>query len=499
MSGAGATRRAWLISAVGLVALGIVFHAEITAAIHVWTASAAYNHCFLILPMAAVLAWQRRERLHHVAPRPTLLLLPVGLVFGFAWFLADRLGVMEGRQLAAMAFVQLLLFSVLGASLYSAMAAPLLYLFFLVPFGGFLVPALQSFTTHFVVHGLDVLGIPNYRMGNDIEIPEGLFHIAEACAGLRFLISATAFSVFYACIIYCSAARRLLFVAVALFVPVIANGFRALGIVSLGHWLGSARAAATDHVLYGYLFFSIVLALLILLGLLFRDDNIRREERTERTLARPAPDRYGYQYGFWQNGTGLAPAALAIVLAAIFPLIGGAIDRAAAATHVSLPRNFPGCVPAKFDTIPPALAAAGGALRHFTCADGSLELSLAAFPPRSDPRLITDIERALSGQNTREAELSKLHVTQAEPQDWQLVFVREPPSATASAIWIGGRPVRNDLRTRAKQALATLFGTEYPPQIIILKAAGPPAQAEARLAHFLAGGGAAPVKVALVR
>lgn len=483
MSGAGSIRRAWPVLAVGVVVLGVVFHAEVTAAISVWLESEAYNHCFLILPMAAFLAWQRRERLGRIPVRPTLLALPVAILLGVAWFLADRLGIMEGRQLTAMGFVEILFLSVLGFELYRAMAAPLLYLFFLVPVGGFLVPALQTFTTHFVVHGLDLIGVPNYSVGNDIEIPEGIFRIAEACAGLRFLIAATAFSVFYSCIIYKNPGRRLLFIVIALFVPVIANGLRALGIVWLGHVLGSAKAAATDHVLYGYLFFSIVLLLLILLGLVFRQDQERHEVQSERAPVGAA--------------RGLLPAALAIVVAALFPLLAGTINRAAAATPVALPESVPGCVQAANSAQPPALAAAGGVLKHFTCSDGTVQLALAAFTPRSNPRLIVDTERAMSGLNTREAETRSLHVAQATPEDWQLVFIREPQAATASAIWIGGRPAPNDLRTRVRQALATLFGGRDNPLVVTLKAAGPPAQAEARLAAFLAGGGASAAKIAL--
>jgi exosortase len=68
----------------------------------------------------------------------------------------------------------------------------------LVPSGAFLVPALQAFTAHFAVAGLHILSIPVYSTGALIEIPAGTFAVAEACAGLRFLIAAVAFGVFFA-------------------------------------------------------------------------------------------------------------------------------------------------------------------------------------------------------------------------------------------------------------------------------------------------------------
>ena len=62
-----------------------------------------------------------------------------------------------------------------------------------MPFGAFLTPKLQDITTVFMRHGLDLLRIPAYIDGYTIEIPEGTFYIAEACAGLRFLIASIAF------------------------------------------------------------------------------------------------------------------------------------------------------------------------------------------------------------------------------------------------------------------------------------------------------------------
>ena len=458
----------------GLLVLGAVFHAEIGAALGVWESSTAYNHCFLILPMAAWLAWQRRAALAGLAARPTTLPLPASVVLGLVWFAADRLGVMEGRQLAAIGFVQLLFLAVLGWRAYRALAAPLLYLFFLVPFGGFLVPLLQTFTTHFVVHGLDLLGIPNFNDGNAIEIPEGTFYIATACAGLRFLIASIAFSVFYACVIYRSLSRRLLFLAVSLFVPVIANGLRCLGIVWLGHLLGSATAAATDHLLYGYLFFSMVLILLILLGLAFREDLSPQPAAAARA---PRADS--------ERPRCLVPAAAVVVAAALFPLLAAGIDRAAAATRIAAPVAFAGCAPT---SEPKPAEGGGGAVSYFACPEQGLTITVAVFPPRSDPKLVLDTEGALAGQDTPEAETRAFAVPGATPSQWQLVIAGTTPSVTASALWIDGAPAPGGLRTRLSQALNSLLGGRYPPLVVTLRADGSPREAVARLASFLASG-----------
>ncbi|MBU6497225.1 MAG: exosortase, partial [Rhodospirillales bacterium] len=256
----------------GLVPLGAIFHAEIAAAVQTWIESTAYSHCFFVLPIALYLAWDRRHSLAAVPvvplPVATLLVLPLAA----AWLVAERLGIMEGRQLVALTMLEVLFLAILGWRMAHALMAPLLYLYFLVPFGAFLTPQLQDFTAHFITGGLTFLGIPNASDGNVIAIPEGRFFVAEACAGLRFLIASIAFGALYATLIYRGAWRRAAFIAVSIVLPVIANGVRALGIVVLAHFLGSAKAATADHIIYGWVFFSAVILLLILAGLPFRQD-----------------------------------------------------------------------------------------------------------------------------------------------------------------------------------------------------------------------------------
>jgi hypothetical protein len=69
--------------AIGLVALGLLFHAEIAAAVKTWIESTAYNHCFLVIPIVAYLILDRRGTLRGLiaAPLPLVALLarPSGL------------------------------------------------------------------------------------------------------------------------------------------------------------------------------------------------------------------------------------------------------------------------------------------------------------------------------------------------------------------------------------------------------------------------------------
>ncbi len=269
-----AVRRLWGVTlatlAVGIVAFIAAFFEEVRRGLQVWDESTAYNHCYLILPIVAYLLWERWRALYARAPEPVLwpfaAMVPVALV----WLFAANAGIMEGRQLAAMTLFELFLFALLGKQVWRVAAFALLYLYFLVPAGAFIAPFLQTFAARFAVKGVELLGIPIYSDGYHIEVPGARFEVAEACAGLRFLIASVALGTLYGYTMYRSWKRRAAFMVVSIIVPIIANGLRVLGIVVYGYILGNAQAAVADHLIYGWVFFSFVSLILIVLGLPFR-------------------------------------------------------------------------------------------------------------------------------------------------------------------------------------------------------------------------------------
>jgi exosortase len=140
-------RQSWQVFggalALGALIMGYLFWQEIAGAYRVWIGSTAFSHCFLVLPVALYLMWERRSVLVGVAPQPdfrVLLLLPV---LSVAWLLAAVLNVLEGQQFILMTMVQVILLGVLGWRIYRLLLGPFLYLYLLVPSGEFLVPSLQ--------------------------------------------------------------------------------------------------------------------------------------------------------------------------------------------------------------------------------------------------------------------------------------------------------------------------------------------------------------------
>ncbi|PZW46797.1 exosortase A [Humitalea rosea] len=431
-----AQRRAWtpalLLLGAGLGLFGAAFAEEVGAAIDTWERSTAYNHCWLVLPVAIWLGWTRLGRLAGLRPAPSALLALLAIGPACAWLAAERLGIMEGRQLAALALAEVLVLAVLGWRICRVLAAPLVYLVFLVPFGAFLVPALQHVTARMITVGLQIFGIPHYVDDLVIEIPAGVFLVAEACAGLRFFIAALAFGTLYALVMFRSPWRRLAVLGLALVVPVLANGARALGIVLLGHHLGSAEAAAADHLIYGWAFFSVVILLLVLAGLPFRQDG---------EVAHPPPP---LPPAAPRGATALAAAAgLAAALGLLAPGLMAAMggNGVAQATALPAPLIAPeGCA-----------TAAGGGLR---CAETSVTARLVLFSPRANWSAVAAERRRLAGEDDEDVTFGVAD----SAGSWRARQSSRRPETVAVASWLGGHIAGDGLRSRAEQAWNSLSG-----------------------------------------
>jgi exosortase A len=504
-------RLAGPVLCVGLLLFGVLFHAEVTAAVGVWVDSTAYNHCFLVIPIVAYLLWDRRDLLASAAPFPNAWVALAAIPVIMVWLLAERLGIMEGRQLMVMTLVEIFFLSVLGWRLGYRLAGPLLYLFFLVPFGAFITPTLQGFTTSFIVHGLNLLSIPNYSDGNAIEIPEGSFLVAEACAGLRFLIASVAFGCLYAMLMYRSPLRRGIFILVSIIVPIIANGFRALGIVVLGHILGDAQAATADHLIYGWLFFSVVILLQIALGLPFRQDHrppvaprpapvprsipgrqtsIRPEARGTRGVRRRSQPWHqqalialNRSWSAFADQAAIAPlrpatlrgfasaAAVTVVIAATGPAAATALSRGPGA---ALPATLqPIALTGACTTDPdhPTEQHDGiGRLwvEHLKCGQAAFTLRVEVFPPRAPPSGIIAELRVLSGETNAEVNAVVYVPTPGGPRTWRILELGNPASTVAASLWIDGHATEVTFDMRMRRAWASVVGSAYGPIAISL-------------------------------
>jgi exosortase A len=265
----------------------------VVAAVQVWIISPTFSHCFLILPIVVYLIWAERERLAAATapilyPPAIAILVPVSMI-GMIGILAS---INEVAQFAIIASINLVALAFLGPRIYRIILFPLCYLFFLVPSGEYLIGPLQRFTTAFISSGLDLLKIPHYTEGNVIELANGRYAVEEACAGLRFLIATIALGVLFAYLNFRKWRKIIVFMLACAIIPIIGNGFRALGIVLLAHFTDNRLATGADHLIYGWGFSVAIMFVLFLIGSHFRDSaavdapgNVSPAQRSESLVA----------------------------------------------------------------------------------------------------------------------------------------------------------------------------------------------------------------------
>ena len=262
---------AYIAAAVGIAALPLIFADATLSMVSTWINSSTFNHGVLIPILAGYLAWRRRDEVLAAPVRFEWIGAVAVAAAVLVWLIGRLSATMIVQQFGLVLAIQALVLCVLGRHVFWTLLFPLFYLTFAIPFGAELVPPLQDITAFFVVSLLRVVGIPVFIDGVFISTPAGNYLVAEACSGLRYLISTIALGLVFANLTFNSWQRRAFFVGLSLVVPIIANGIRAFLIVLIAYVSDNEIATGIDHVIYGWVFFSFVTFLLFGAGYAMRE------------------------------------------------------------------------------------------------------------------------------------------------------------------------------------------------------------------------------------
>ncbi|HNI80280.1 MAG TPA: exosortase A [Rhodocyclaceae bacterium] len=424
----------------------------------VWWRSESYAHGLMVIPIFAWLVWRKREVL---ATRPLrawpIWLLPVA-VAGFGWLLGQLGSVASVSHFCLVTMLVLTLFGVLGREAAGALKFPLLFLLFGIPAGEFLLPVMMKYTALFTVSAVRLMGVPVYQEGLHFVLPNGRWSVIEACSGFRYLIASVMVGTLYAYLSFRSLRRRLIFTAVAIVMPVVANWLRAFMIVMLGYFSNNQLATGVDHLIYGWVFFGLVILLMFWVGSFWREDL----DELPAAAAVPAP---AASIDTAALVRGVLPFAL---LTAVWPVV---------AVLLAAPTD-------RDVTIPIALPAAGGAWRA-----GGVETGYA-FQPRfsghrglmeegySDGRRTVNAYVAVYANQSQGRELVRAGnvLLSVEDHHWAMLDEGAGPETPFgawkrsvlsgegtrivvwSAYWIDGRLVTSDYVAKGLLTLARLTG-----------------------------------------
>ena len=464
------------VLAVVAVLLGIlVVHAETAASIvSIWIRSETFTHGFIVIPVTCWLVWQRRAELEAIAAQPFLPGVALVLVGGAAWLAATLSDVQAGRQFALLFMLEAAILAVVGIAVVRTIAFPLAFLAFAIPFGEFLIPTMIDWTADFTIAALQLSGIPVYREANHFVIPSGSWSVVEACSGVRYLIASTMVGTLYAMLTYRSTKLKVVFIAASILVPIVANWLRAYGIVMLGHLSNNRIAVGVDHLIYGWLFFGVVMVALFSFGAVLREPAVRTAHRAEADVGGVdvAPRRF-------------ALAAVSAILAAgLWTPLPAWIERAQPDRPVTL-ATIDGVgawtpVPTSFTSWKPQFVAhAAEQQQSFAAGNQSASLYIAFYRNQREGRELVMSKNALV---TKANPSWRVLETRIEPIQWNgrsldarrvVIGQRDGGEiAVYQLYWVGGVLTASDWVAKVLSTWAKLSGAGDDSALIVLSAPG---------------------------
>ena len=257
-----------------LASFGLLYRDVLVKLVHDWATDGNYSHGFLIVPLAAYLVWERRARIGTAAPRPSTF-GPLLILGGAGLLLTGTLGAdLFLMRISMLVVLTGAVLFILGREHLRIVAFPLAFLLLMIPlpaivFNQIALP-LQLVASQFGELILSTLAIPVLREGNVLVLANTTLQVAEACSGIRSLISLLTLSILYGYFIDPRATVRLTLAAVTIPVAIVANGLRVAGTGVAAHYYGAEAAEGFFHTFSGWLVFVVALGFLFVIHRLVR-------------------------------------------------------------------------------------------------------------------------------------------------------------------------------------------------------------------------------------
>ena len=252
-------RRHTAVVSVLVVSLLWLYGDVLIALVRQWGADDNYSHGFLVFPLSAFFLWERRHALQRAPVRPSLtgfLVLAASLLvftagkFGAELFLTrvSLIGVLAGIVLC-----------VWGKAHARVLVFPLAFLVLMVPlpaimFNQIAFP-LQLLASRAGAMAISASGVPVLRNGNLLELPTRTLEVAEACSGIRSIMSLLMLAIVLGYFTERRNGRRFVIALASVPLAVLANAVRVAGTGLASEWISPVAADGFFHAFSGWLMF----------------------------------------------------------------------------------------------------------------------------------------------------------------------------------------------------------------------------------------------------
>lgn len=261
--------RLWLPAVAIALLLGIIYFRIASKLVSDWYNIPDYSHGFLVPLFAIFIMWDNRAVLRDTRVEQSW----AGLSLIFLGIATVVLGVYGADLfLSRISFLMLLsglVWTFLGWAMLKALRFPLLILLLAIPFPDIIFNQitfpLQLLASDLATGILRLVGVPVLHEGNVIELPVMKLEVAEACSGIRSLMSLFTLAVFYGYFLERTTPRRVFLALASIPIAVSANAARIVGTGLCVQYWDPQKALGFFHEFSGWVMFVISLACLYLL------------------------------------------------------------------------------------------------------------------------------------------------------------------------------------------------------------------------------------------
>ncbi len=231
-----------------------------------WMNDPNYSHGLLVPIISGYFIWQQRDKLEKLEIKPAtsgIILVVFALLVLFAGVAAQEYFSKRASLVFLLAGIVLFL---LGWQWLKSLVLPIGFLFFMIPLPYIVYDAmafpLKLFVAKFSVIALKLMGVVVLREGNIIMFPQTVLEVADACSGLRSLMSLLALGVALAVLSQEKISRRVVLVLLTVPIAIFTNMIRVIGTGFLAQYYGAAAAEGFFHEFAGMGVFVLAMVML---------------------------------------------------------------------------------------------------------------------------------------------------------------------------------------------------------------------------------------------
>jgi exosortase len=269
------------VAAALAAALALMYAGVLSSLVRQWSSDDNYSHGFFVLPLAAYFAWERRQALAAAVRRPS--------IFGLVTILGSLLVYTAGLLGAELFLTRISMIGVIAGAVlfvwgwthFRILLFPILFLLLMVPLPSIIFNQvafpLQLLASQAGEAVITTAGIPVLRDGNVLQLPSQTLEVAEACSGIRSLVSLMMLAIVLGYFTERRTGARVLIAMAAVPIAIIANAARVAGTGLAAEWVSPAAAEGFFHTFSGWLMFVVAFAGLLIVQRVVSSVGVRRQ------------------------------------------------------------------------------------------------------------------------------------------------------------------------------------------------------------------------------